>query len=296
VTRASWSAAGRWFLLRVAAAFLVAGAALPVAGCGSSEDGSQSTSTPAATATATAREPEPSNDEDVLDRLPEVPAATGSSRPPTSTDGTGGNAFLTAVFDDVQSMWAREFEAAGDRYTPARITIFRDEVHTACGTQSANVGPFYCPADHGVYLDTRFFDALSRRAGVRLGDFAQAYVVAHEVAHHVQLLLGIMQRVAAADQQDPAGENARSVRLELQADCLAGVWMHSSYQRGQLTAADVEDALRAAAVVGSDFQQHLATGTIRPEDWTHGSSRQRQHWVTIGFEQGRPAACDTFGS
>jgi uncharacterized protein len=296
VTRASWSAAGRWFLLRVAAAFLVAGAALPVAGCGSSEDGSQSTSTPAATATATAREPEPSNDEDVLDRLPEVPAATGSSRPPTSTDGTGGNAFLTAVFDDVQSMWAREFEAAGDRYTPARITIFRDEVHTACGTQSANVGPFYCPADHGVYLDTRFFDALSRRAGVRLGDFAQAYVVAHEVAHHVQLLLGIMQRVAAADQQDPAGENARSVRLELQADCFAGVWMHSSYQRGQLTAADVEDALRAAAVVGSDFQQHLATGTIRPEDWTHGSSRQRQHWVTIGFEQGRPAACDTFGS
>jgi uncharacterized protein len=295
VTRASRSAAGRWFLLCVAAVFLVAGAALSVAGCGSSEDGSQGTSTPAATATATAGEPEPSAGEDVLDRLPEVPAATESSRPPSS-DGTDGNAFLTAVFDDVQSVWTREFEAAGVRYTPARITIFRDEVHTACGTQSANVGPFYCPADHGVYLDTRFFDALSRRAGVRLGDFAQAYVVAHEVAHHVQLLLGIMQRVAAADQQDPAGENARSVRLELQADCFAGVWMHSSYQRGQLTAADVEDALRAAAVVGSDFQQHLATGTIRPEDWTHGSSRQRQHWLTIGFEQGRPSACDTFGS
>jgi predicted metalloprotease len=223
-----------------------------------------------------------------------VSEATQATRPPTSTDGTGGSAFLTSVFDDVQAMWQREFEAAGLDYRPATLTIFRDEVHTKCGTQTASVGPFYCPADLGVYLDTRFFDALARTAGVRLGDFAQAYVVAHEVAHHVQLLLGIMQRVSAADQQDPAGENARSVRLELQADCLAGVWKHSSYQRGQLSRTDFEDALRAAAVVGNDFQQHQATGTIRPEDWTHGSSRQRQHWLTTGFEQGKPAACDTF--
>jgi predicted metalloprotease len=280
------------FRLGVAAAFLVAVAALVVAGCGSSDQAAQSTPTRTATATAEA----PNADEGVLDRLPEVPAATESSRPPASTDVTGENAFLTAVFDDVQSMWTREFDAAGVPYAPARLTIFRDEVHTACGTQPANVGPFYCPADHGVYLDTRFFDALAQRAGVHLGDFAQAFVIAHEVAHHVQVLLGIAQRVAAADQQDPAGENARSVRLELQADCLAGVWKHSSYQRGQLTPADFEDALRAAAVVGSDFQQHLATGTIRPEDWTHGSSRQRQQWLITGFEQGRPAACDTFGS
>jgi predicted metalloprotease len=223
-----------------------------------------------------------------------VSEATQATRPPTSTDGTGGSAFLTSVFDDVQAMWQREFEAAGLDYRPATLTIFRDEVDTKCGTQTASVGPFYCPADLGVYLDTRFFDALARTAGVRLGDFAQAYVVAHEVAHHVQLLLGIMQRVSAADQQDPAGENARSVRLELQADCLAGVWKHSSYQRGQLSRTDFEDALRAAAVVGNDFQQHQATGTIRPEDWTHGSSRQRQHWLTTGFEQGKPAACDTF--
>jgi predicted metalloprotease len=116
------------------------------------------------------------------------------------------------------------------------------------------------------------------------------------VAHHVQLLLGVMERVAAADQQDPAGENARSVRLELQADCLAGIWKHSSYQRGQLSQTDFEDALRAAAVVGDDFQQHRVTGTITPEDWTHGSSRQRQHWLTTGFEQGKPSACDTFGA
>jgi predicted metalloprotease len=172
----------------------------------------------------------------------------------------------------------------------------------SCGTRCegasrarAYVGPFYCPADHGVYLDTRFVDALARSAGVQLGDFAQAYVVAHEVAHHVQVLLGITQRVRAEDQQDPAGENARSVRLELQADCLAGVWKHSSYQRGDLRESDFEDALRAAAVVGSDFQQRLAGATITPEDWTHGSSRQRQQWLTTGFEQGRPDACDTFG-
>jgi predicted metalloprotease len=119
----------------------------------------------------------------------------------------------------------------------------------------------------GVYLDRRFFDALARRAGVRLGDFAQAYVVAHEVAHHVQMLLGILQRTAVEDQQDPEGENARSVRVELQADCFAGVWKHSRYHRGEL----------------------------RPEEWTHGSSRQRQHWLTTGFEQGTPSACDTFG-
>jgi uncharacterized protein len=268
------------------------GAALAVAGCGSSsEQGGQATATPTATATATAAGAEAD-----LDRLPEVPEATMSTGPPASVDGTGGSAFLTAVFDDVQAMWRREFEAAGVDYAPARITIFRDQVDTACGTQSANVGPFYCPADAGVYLDLRFFDVLSRRVGVRLGDFAQAYVVAHEVAHHVQTLLGITQRLAAADQQDAAGANARSVRFELQADCLAGIWKHSRYRQGQLRQEDLEDALRAAAVVGSDFQQHLATGTITPEDWTHGSSRQRQQWLTTGFEQGKPSACDTFGA
>jgi uncharacterized protein len=253
--------------------------AVAFAACGSSEQ------TPEATPTQ----------EDVLERLPEVPEVTESTPPPASADGTGGNAFLTSVFDDVQSMWKREFDAAGTEYAPARMTLFRDEVETACGTQSASIGPFYCPADHGVYLDTRFFDALARTAGVELGDFAQAYVVAHEVAHHVQTLLGILQRVALIDERDPAGENARSVRVELQADCFAGIWKHSRYRRGQLNATDLQDALRAAAVVGNDFQQRLATGTIKPEDWTHGSSRQRQQWLTTGFEQGRPAACDTLG-
>jgi predicted metalloprotease len=266
-------------------------AALALAGCGSSsEPTAEKTASPTPTPTTTA-----TGDAADLDRMPEVPAATTATRPPESADGTGGDTFLTAVFDEAQAMWRDEFEAAGVDYAPARITIFRDEVHTACGTQTASVGPFYCPADAGVYLDRRFFDALSQRVGVRLGDFAQAYVVAHEVAHHVQMLLGILQRVAAADQEDPAGENARSVRLELQADCFAGIWKHSRYVRGQLREEDFADALRAAAVVGSDFQQQLATGTIKPEDWTHGSSRQRQHWLTTGFEQGKPSACDTFG-
>jgi predicted metalloprotease len=257
--------------------------ALAVAGCGSSDEPEQSTAAPPA-------------EEDVLQRLPEVPEATQSTPPPASADGTGGSAFLTAVFDDAQAMWKREFEAAGTDYTPATLTIFRDEVHSACGTQSTSAGPFYCPADHGVYLDERFFEALSRATGVKLGDFAQAYVVAHEVGHHVQVLLGVLQRVRAADEQDPAGVNARSVRLELQADCFAGIWKHSRYRRGQLSQADIEDALRAAAVVGDDFQQRAATGTIKPEDWTHGSSRQRQQWLTTGLDQGKPAACDTFGA
>jgi uncharacterized protein len=257
-------------------------------GCGSSEQAVQTT--PTATAAA------PSIEGDDLARLPEVPVASAAARPPQSVDGTGGDAFLRGVFEDVQEMWRREFEAAGMEYTPATMTLFRDEVDTACGAQSASIGPFYCPTDHGVYLDTRFFAALSRTAGVRLGDFAQAFVVAHEMGHHVQGVLGILQRLHEADQQDPAGANARSVRLELQADCLAGIWKHTRYQRGQLTDADLADALRAAAVVGSDFQQKLATGTIVPEDWTHGSSRQRQQWLVIGFEQGRPVGCATFAA
>jgi hypothetical protein len=289
----------------------VALVALAIVGCGSTSG--SSTSGSASVNTATATETTPSGTEttptgtdsvptgteiegDVLKRFPPVPGPTEATQHPTSPGGTGGNAFLRAVFDDIQAMWKQEFAAAGVPYTPARMTIFRDEVHTACGTQPATVGPFYCPADHGVYLDTRFFDALSRQVGVALGDFAQAYVIGHEVGHHVQVLLGITSRVHMANQQDPAGENARSVRVELQADCLAGIWKHSAYNRNELTAANFQDALRAAAVVGDDFQQASATGTVTPETWTHGSSAQRVHWLTVGFEQGEPAACDTFGS
>jgi uncharacterized protein len=256
--------------MKVAA--LLCAALLAASGCGSSSDDEQPKTTP---------------QQDVLDQLPEAPAATEPAPAPTT---------LRGVFDDAQAMWKQEFEDAGAEYKPATLTIFTGQVETACGTESSDIGPFYCPADHGVYLDKTFFDALGRSTGVQLGHFAQAYVVAHEVAHHVQKLLGILPRIFAANESDPAGANARSVRLELQADCLAGIWKHSAYQRDQLTQADLEDALRAAAVVGSDFQQKRATGTITPEEWTHGSSAQRQHWLTLGFETGRPNDCDTFAS
>jgi uncharacterized protein len=280
------------------AACFLAVVALAAAGCGSSDDTTGSTSSAASTVatTATTREPAPNIEGDEVSRLPRAPEATEPGRLAGPTDASEERTFLTSVFNDAQALWQREFAAAGIEYAPARLTIFMDEVHSACGTQSASVGPFYCPADHGVYLDTRFFDALGQSVGVRLGAFARAYVVAHEMGHHVQVLLGITGRVRAADQQDPAGTNARSVRLELQADCFAGIWKHATYERGQLTANDFEDALRAAAVVGDDFQQRRATGTIAPHDWTHGSSAQRQHWLTTGFEQGEPGACDTFAS
>ena len=162
--------------------------ALVIAGCGSSDE----TTSESATETTTESTTPPSAETDVLDQLPQVPAPTETTAPPNS---------LRGVFDDVQAMWKREFEEAGSDYTPATLTIFRDQVDTACGAQSANVGPFYCPADHGVYLDTRFFDALGRAAGVQLGHFAQAYVVAHEVGHHVQTLLGVMQQRPDARRQ-----------------------------------------------------------------------------------------------
>jgi predicted metalloprotease len=256
-------------------------AAVLAAGCGSSSGSGAASRT--ATATPAVTE---------LERLPQAPPPSGS--PPTS-QGRSRDAFLRAGFDDVEALWRREFQGAGITYRPARLTIFSQQVRTACGTHPAGVGPFYCPASFGVYLDPTFFAALSRTVGVPLGDFAQSYVVAHEVAHHVQTLLGITRARAGADRQDPAGANPRSVAFELQADCLAGVWMHSVYRRGELTDADLATALDAAAVVGDDFQQHPSGRTRPPEEWTHGSSAQRRRWLKTGFVEGRPESCDTFG-
>jgi predicted metalloprotease len=263
------------------------------AGCGSSSGSDKKSSdTPTATPTATATAAPTVHSSD-LQRLPTAPAPSGN---PPSSQSSSRNAFLRAVFDDAEALWRMEFQGAGLTYRPARFTIFAHQVHTACGTQSAQVGPFYCPASFGVYLDPTFFAALSQKVGVRLGDFAQAYVVAHEVAHHVQTLLGITHQKAAADHQDPAGANARSVRFELQADCFAGVWLHSVYRRGELTDADIREALDAAAVVGDDFLKNAAGQTRPPEEWTHGSSAQRQQWLKTGFQDGRPDSCDTFNS
>jgi predicted metalloprotease len=201
--------------------------------------------------------------------------------------------FIAAVFNDAQQQWNRVFTEAGLTYQPARLVLFTSAVNTACGAQSAKVGPFYCPADHGVYLDVSFFEQMERQFGVQ-GDFAQAYVVAHEVGHHIQVLTGVTAQVAHLSESRPEAANALSVRTELQADCYAGVWAHSAYQRGLLEPGDIEEALHAAAVVGDDFQQRAATGTVQPENWTHGSSAQRQQWLRTGFEDGRPDSCDTF--
>ena len=255
-------------------------AAVLIAGCGSSSG--SDTASPEATPTVHSGD---------LARLGQAPEPSG--RPPSSA-GVSQNAFLRAVFDDAQTLWTREFQHAGVTYHPARLTIFSQQVHTACGPASSGIGPFYCPASFGVYLDPRFFVTLSQRVGVRIGAFAQAYVIGHELGHHVQTLLGITHQKAIADQQDPAGTNARSVLFELQADCLAGVWMHSVYRRDLLTDADLNDALNAAAVVGDDFMRNAAGQTRPPEDWTHGSSAQRQRWLKTGFVEGKPESCDTF--
>jgi predicted metalloprotease len=203
--------------------------------------------------------------------------------------------FVSFVLDDVQKTWAELLPKIGDRYVEARLGVFRDGVSTACGDAPAAVGPFYCPADQRVYLDLSFFDELARRFGAP-GDFAQAYVIAHELGHHVQHVLGIEQRVRQMQGSRPDAANQMSVALELQADCFAGVWANSTSQRRLLESGDVEEALGAASAVGDDKIQARTTGNIRPETFTHGSAAQRSQWFRRGLESGDPNVCDTFGS
>ena len=217
-------------------------------------------------------------------------AQAGALAPPTSGIDT---AFLRAAFDSAQSLWQQKFAAAGLEYAPAHLIFFHTAIETPCGRQTAHTGPFYCPAGHGVYLNTDFFDALARTFGLN-SPFAPGYVTAHEVGHHIQQLLGLHQRVALANADDPAGTNNRSVRVELQADCYAGIWLHFVARAGQLSTADVTDILRAAEVVGDDFQRNKAGAELAPETWTHGSSAQRIHWVSVGKSTGLPSDCDTF--
>jgi predicted metalloprotease len=204
-------------------------------------------------------------------------------------------AFVEFLTDDTQAVWAAEFERAGREYRPARLNMFTGQVNTACGPATSAVGPFYCPGDSEVYIDLDFFRELSDRFGAP-GDFAQAYVIAHEIGHHVQNELGISTEVR--ERQQAAGSQAEanelSVRLELQADCLAGVWAHSVYARGDLEAGDVEEGLAAAQAVGDDRIQEQAGMDVNPETWTHGSAAERQDWFNRGFESGDSSRCDTF--
>jgi predicted metalloprotease len=203
---------------------------------------------------------------------------------------------VAAVMKDVQATWR---SVLGNRYQPTRAVLFRDGIESACGSAQSATGPFYCPSDQRVYLDVSFFDELKKLGAP--GEFAQAYVLAHEVGHHVQHLLGIDDRARAAQSGRPGSANAGSVALELQADCFAGVWGHTAAQPGraaagqvELEAGDVEAGLRAAAAIGDDRLQRMATGHVMPDRFTHGSSAQRVEWFKKGLTTGNPDACDTF--
>jgi uncharacterized protein len=203
--------------------------------------------------------------------------------------------FVSFVLDDAQQTWARLFQARGQPYEHAKLVLFRDAIQSACGFAEAATGPFYCPGDERVYIDLGFYDELQQRFGAP-GDFAQAYVLAHELGHHVQRLMGTEAKVREAQQRQPDAANDLSVRLELQADCYAGVWGHETAQRQVLESGDVEEGLAAAAAVGDDRIQRMSGQGVHPEAFTHGSSEQRTSWFRRGFESGRPEDCDTFRS
>lgn len=201
--------------------------------------------------------------------------------------------FVTYVLDDVQSTWANIFQQEGWQWRDARLVLFRDATQSGCGTAQSAMGPFYCPTDNRVYIDLGFYNELSRRFGAA-GDFAQAYVLAHELGHHVQDLMGTDRRVRQLAQSNPDQANALSMRLELQADCYAGVWANASERRQELDPGDIDEAMTAAAAVGDDRIQQSETGAVHPESFTHGTAAQRSSWFRRGYQGGRPEACDTF--
>jgi predicted metalloprotease len=204
-------------------------------------------------------------------------------------------AFMSVVLADTEDVWGELFRGIGEPYRQPKLVLFSGAVESACGFAEAAVGPFYCPADQKLYLDMSFFNDLARRHDAP-GDFAQAYVLAHEVGHHVQTLLGISEQVHAARQRAGAAEgNALQVRMELQADCFAGVWAHHAHKARQiLEPGDTEEALAAAAGVGDDRLQRQARGYVVPESFTHGSSEQRMRWFSRGMQSGDPDQCNTF--
>jgi uncharacterized protein len=201
--------------------------------------------------------------------------------------------FVSFVLDDVQRTWNDIFEAAGAAYPDASLVLYREAVESGCGAAPASVGPFYCPADTSVYLDLSFYETLRERYGAA-GDFAEAYVLAHEIGHHVQHVTGTMDVVRRAQRAEPGDANQLSVALELQADCYAGVWASSADARGIMESGDLEEGLNAAAAVGDDRLRGRAGNIQNQETFTHGSSEQRMGWFRTGFEAGDPSACDTF--
>ena len=225
-----------------------------------------------------------------------------SGTPTEETAPTGAPAndqqaqFISVVLKSTEDVWTQIFSERGARYEPPVLVLFTDATQSACGVGQSAMGPFYCPRDRKVYLDLSFFQELADRFGAP-GDFARAYVVAHEVGHHVQTVTGLSDRVAAArEQEDRAGGNALSVRQELQADCYAGVWGHYAARQDLLEPGDAEEGLRAAAAIGDDRLQRESQGRVAPESFTHGSSAQRVEWLKRGLDSGRIESCDTFSS
>jgi len=204
--------------------------------------------------------------------------------------------FAARVLGDTEDVWGAVFKAMGTRYDPPTLVLFNGVVRSACGQASAAVGPFYCAADKDVYLDTAFFQQLAQRFRAP-GDFAAAYVIAHEVGHHVQNITGIMRQFDAESRRaDARTRNALSVRLELQADCYAGVWGHFAKRRNLLEAGDLEEGLRAASAVGDDMIQKQSQGYVVPDAFTHGSAAQRMRWFKVGFDSGDLRNCNTFAA
>jgi len=222
-------------------------------------------------------------------------APTQVSRPDTGRDQREEPLvqFVSFVLDDTQKTWTQILTPQGVQYRHAKLVLFRDSIDSACGQAQSATGPFYCPGDEKVYIDLGFYDELKQRFGAP-GEFAQAYVLAHEIGHHVQKLIGIEEKVHAAQERNSRAANQLSVDLELQADCFAGVWGHSTDQRKLLDPGEVKEGLDAAAAVGDDRLQRMATGHVNPETFTHGSSAQRMEWFQRGFSTGDMNQCNTF--
>lgn len=219
------------------------------------------------------------------------PASSSVPSPQLDARDEPKKQFVSFVLGDVQKVWEQKLP----QYRHAKLVLFRDSFPSACGEAQTAIGPFYCPGDEKVYLDLGFFDELRDRFGAP-GEFAEAYVIAHEIGHHVQKILGIESKVRRLQQQNPSEENPLSVRMELQADCFAGVWANSTEQRKIIDESDVQSGLQAAAAVGDDRLQKAATGRVNPETFTHGSSAQRTSWFQRGLKSGDISACDTFSA